>query len=91
MPPFTSHAQRRTQQRAVSRPAVEACLSWGNPLRQPGGRTAFHLGEREVRLARRQGVDVAPYCNTAVVVATDGTVITVIRTPDRSRLRRFWR
>ena len=41
------HASQRSHQRAVGRLAIEACVSWGHPIRQPQGRTAFHLGRRD--------------------------------------------
>jgi len=52
------------------------------------GRRAWFLGRRQVRLARRAGVDIREFENIAVVLAADQTVITVIRTKDPSRLRR---
>lgn len=85
---LTRHAQQRSQQRAVRMGALEACLAWGTAMPQPRGRTAFHLGRREVALAARLGCNIDAFRDTALVLASDGTVITVIRTSDRSRLRR---
>ena len=88
---LSQHARQRKQQRAVRGSALEACIAWGQVLLQPCGRTAFHLGHRELELALRQGCDLSAFRDTAVILAADGTVVTVIRTPDRARLRRYFR
>lgn len=84
---LSHHARQRSQQRAVRMTAVEACVAWGAAMSQPDGRTAFHLGRREVAFALRHGCKVEQFRDTAVVLASDSTVVTVIRTSDRSRLR----
>ena len=83
------HARRRAQQRGVQRAAIAAAQDWGMCFRMRDGRRAWFLGYRHVDRARRAGVDVRRFENTAVVIAADQTVITVIRTRDPSRLRRF--
>ncbi len=85
---FSDHATRRLAQRGVPRGAVEAALQWGAIYQQQAGRTAYHLGHRAVRQAAQHGADLRFAAKTAVVVAKDGTVVTVIRTSDVRRLRR---
>jgi hypothetical protein len=85
---MTWHAMRRSQQRATSEAAIEATMAYGVEIRQ-SGRTAFYLGWRQVRAVARQGVDLLPYEGTAVVVADDGAIITVIRCSDTRKLRQI--
>ena len=85
---YTDHARVRKAQRAVSDEAIEAVLLYGKPWHQRKGRVALHLGRKQVEAARKQGVDLRSYENTAVVVADGRVVVTVIRTADTKRLRR---
>lgn len=89
MESISSHARRRAQQRGISLAAIEATLDWGLCIRQVHGRRAWHLGRRHVARALRAGTDLRQFENTAVVLAADHTVVTVIRTDDTSKLRRF--
>ena len=84
---MSQHAQQRSQQRAVNHQRIEATLRWGRTFHQRGGRTAYFLGHRDAKRALKHGVDVTRHTNTAVVVAQDETIITVIRTDDPRRLR----
>lgn len=84
---FSSHAWRRSAQRGVSPEYIELALDWGRPIRQRGGRVAWHLGYREATDARRTGVPIPDRAiGVAVVLADDGTVVTVVRSDDRHRL-----
>ena len=85
---YSDHAARRAAQRGVPSDAVEATLRWGAIYKQHSGRTAFHLGRRAVSRAAVEGADLRFAAKTAVVLAKDGTVVTVIRTSDVRRLRR---
>jgi hypothetical protein len=88
MPKFSPHAWRRRAQRSVADHHIELALDWGRPIRQRGGRVAWHLGNREVGHARTVGVQVpAKAVGVAVVQAEDGTVVTVVRSHNRRRLR----
>ncbi len=85
---WSNHANRRSAQRSVPAEHVDLALSWGHEIRQPGGRTAYHFGRREARAARSAGVGVPDRAvGVAVVIAPDGTIVTVVRSPDRERLR----
>jgi hypothetical protein len=84
--PLTLHAHRRTHQRAISEEAIEAVIDYGIEYRQPH-RTVFFLGKRQVEEALRLGVEVRDFENTAIVVADDGAILTVIRTSDTSKFR----
>jgi hypothetical protein len=84
---FSPHARRRSAERCVSAEHIELALDWGYPIRQRGGRVAWHLGNREAAKARDAGVAVPERSvGIAVVVADDQTVVTVVRSDDRHRL-----
>ena len=78
---FSPHALRRSAQRAIDLSAIPCALLWGREIPQWDGRTAFHVGHREVQQARAAGVRIDEHRDTAVVVARDGTVVTVMRVP----------
>lgn len=84
---YSPHAARRTAQRSVSEQLVEFALAWGRPINQDHGRTAYHLGRKEAAQARAAGVDVPERAiDVTVVLAADGVLVTVVRSPDRQRL-----
>ena len=90
---ITRHAQARAAQRNISRDVVSAVLVHGRLIR---GRNveAFFLGRREVKQARRCGLNLSFARNTQVIVSHDGQIITLYRTDrpmrdwSRSRARR---
>jgi hypothetical protein len=78
---LSEHARRRCEQRGICKRAIEAAWDWGQMIPQDNGRTAFYLGRRSVNYARRRyGLQLSPYKGTLIVVASDGTLITAIRT-----------
>jgi hypothetical protein len=84
---YSTHARRRSAQRSVTAEHIELALAWGRPIRQRGGRVAWHLGHREATDARDTGVAIPERAvGVAVVLADDGTVVTVVRSDDRHRL-----
>ncbi|MCB9540787.1 MAG: hypothetical protein H6704_31585 [Myxococcales bacterium] len=86
---LTRHAARRTAQRRIRPQHIELTLEWGREIRQADGRVAYHLGYREAAWARSKGVLVSERAvGVTVVVARDGAVLTVLRSPDRRRLVR---
>ena len=88
METWSNHAKRRSPQRSVPPEHIELALLWGYEIHQAGGRTAYHLGRREAGAALTSGVGVPERAvGLAVVVAADGTIVTVVRSPDRDRLR----
>ena len=85
---LSPHALRRGAQRRVSADEIELAKAWGKPIRQRDGRVAFHLGRREAASATAMGATIPERAlGVAVVVAEDGCVVTVSRSPDRQRLR----
>lgn len=86
------HGARRAAQRSVPGEHIEFAVDWGYPIDQPLRRVAYHVGAGEIAAALREGV-VAPdgVRGLAVVLAEDGAIVTVIRSPDRRRLSRFRR
>ena len=86
---LSKHAQRRSQQRSISESEIQAALDWGTPIRQRHGRTAYHLGRRDVRRARQRGALLPQGAqNVTAILSQDGTLVTVVRSPNRRRLRR---
>lgn len=87
MPNFSPHALHRSAQRSVPAVHIQLALAWGHPIRQRCGRVAWHLGYREACEARDAGVPIPERAiGVAVVIARDGTVVTVLRSDDRHRL-----
>lgn len=92
MDDWSQHAIRRSAQRAVSPEHIDLALQWGLEIRQPGGRLVYHLGFHEARRARGVGVGIPEHAvGVAVVVARDNTIVTVVRSHDRDRLRTYGR
>lgn len=86
------HAAHRAAGRAVREEDILFVITWGQPVVQRHGRVALHLGRREAREARLQGVHVPERAiGVAVVLADDGTVVTVLRSHDRHRLTTYGR
>ncbi len=82
------HARIRAAQRAVGHDLLSFVVDWGAPIRQAGGRTAWHFGHREARDARRAQIHIPERAlNLCVVLAPDETVVTVIRSADRHRIK----
>lgn len=87
MPSFSPHAWSRGAQRSVGEEHIEFVLAWGRPIKQRSGRVAWHLGHREANEAQDAGVRIPDRAvGIAVVVAVDGTIVTVVRSDDRHRL-----
>ena len=88
----SNHAKRRSAQRSVPPEHIELALLWGYEIHQAAGRMAYHLGHREAGAALTSGVEVPERAvGLAVIVAADGTIVTVVRSPDRDRLRVYGR
>lgn len=85
----TRHARSRAQQRSIREEQIDIALGYGACIKQPEGRRAYHLGRREIALARKAGVELEGLRGLTVVVARDGALITLIRSEDRRRLKRF--
>jgi hypothetical protein len=84
---ISDHARLRQAQRQVPPHHIDLALAWGHCLRQGAGRCAWHLGFRESAAARRAGIHIPEHAvGVAVVIARDGTIVTVFRSTDRHRL-----
>ena len=91
-PIATHHAILRRAQRHVAPEHEDLARDWGALIRQPGGRRVWHLGRKEAAHARGCGVDVPDAAiGVAVIEASNGVVITVLRSHNRRRLQRFGR
>jgi hypothetical protein len=92
---MSRHARIRAAQRAVREDHIQFTLDWGTQIRQSQGRSAFHLGRKDWLHARRMGVNIPESAKGVVVVSsTDGTLVTVVRSNRRRRLkmrRKIWR
>jgi len=85
---FTEHAKTRMAQRGLTQAAVDAALYWGESLPQSGeGTHLYWLSDRAVAKAQREGVDVSPYRNTALVITDNGTVISVFLCTNPRKVR----
>ncbi len=89
---LSKHAVQRSQQRGIRLEAIWWALRLGRAFHAKDGIIAFHLGRRQIRQAREQGVRLDDFADVAVLVnrRPDGTliVVTVIHAP---RISRFWR
>jgi hypothetical protein len=75
---LTKHAIKQASRRSVSADDIEYVLDHGMFGHQRGGRTFMFCGKDTERQSAR---------NLAVVLADDGTVVTVVRTRDLRRLK----
>jgi hypothetical protein len=79
--PLTSHAVKRMQQRAISREALDAALTYGRRIRAKGT-TFCVIGRKEVQRLAPQGIDISSAEGVQVLLADDGAVITAYRSHD---------
>ncbi len=83
---FTKHADLRANARRLSRQAVFAALEFGRRVYTRGAMICA-IGRREVSRFALLGIDLSEFEGIQVVCAADGTLITVYRNRDFSRLR----
>lgn len=88
---YSNHATTRQEHRNISDEQARQAVRFGSRIPQRKNRAAYYLGPVEVAYALSRGVDLSDCLHTAVVLAADGTVVTVIRTSDVERLRRCGR
>jgi hypothetical protein len=81
------HARVRAQQRSIPIEAIEIAIDFGTPRPAGNGAYEFFLGHRDVRAARRLGIDLRGYEGTTVV-ATAGRHVLSIYHADRPTKRR---
>ena len=75
---ISNHAAAQAARRSVSTKDIEYVIQNGSESCQYGGRTLFFCGRRTKKPSAR---------NLAVILASDGAVVTVIRTATIRRLR----
>lgn len=85
--PLTNHARSRMDGRRISIEAVEAVLAYGRTVRARGAQI-YALGDKEVRWASLQGLDLRSFAGLQVVCGPNGEVLTVYRNQDFRPLRR---
>lgn len=88
---ITDHAHQRCHERYVTLEQVLFVMLWGTEYKRPCGRVAIHLGHRDHKYAIKSGARMLEgVLNLAVILERNQmvvTLITVIRTSDRSRFR----
>ena len=84
--PLTDHAHKRMSQRGLSEQAIDAALTYGRKVRARGA-VIYAIGKKEVRKNLATGVDLRRFEGTQVVCLSDGTILTVYKNRDFSRLR----
>lgn len=89
---FTQHGWRRSSQRSLSPLAVAAALQFGRSVRCGDGHEECWVTRRCIEQAAQLGLDLSQHVGVAVVVTTEGKVITAWRNQDqRARRRRVTR
>ena len=86
---FSPHALVRMRQRGIDPRQIDTILDWGLEFPQRNGRVAYLFGRRQARRAALPGWLARRLAGTVVVLASDGTVVTAIRTGSTRRLRRW--
>ena len=84
-----SHATARRQHRAVRECDLDLVGEFGTEWPQGGGRTVIFLGSRLANALTSAGIDAAGARNLGAVYAGDGEEVTVIKSKDASRMRRY--
>ena len=83
---ISRHAFDRLEQRNIKAEAVEAVLDYGREVFTRGA-VVHAIGQREIRLWAREGVDLSRYDGMQVTCSHDGNVITVYRNRNFRGLR----
>ena len=78
---ISAHAARRMQKRAIPMAYVEMILDFGRPRPSGDGCTSFSMDKRGWRKIESYfgpaAAAMRPLCNAYVVIASDGTLVTV--------------
>lgn len=80
---MSDHAIQRSASRSIGDEDISTALLYGEEIEQEG-LTAYFVGEKLALQLADKGIHCTK--NIAVLVATDGAIISVIRTSDRHRL-----
>lgn len=91
MAKFSKHARRRAEQRGIKSTAVDAAFDWGRIVPRPGGAVAYIIGRKEIRRARKHGVDISDHNGVSIVVGMGNEpsgVITAYRNKSLKVLKR---
>ena len=77
--PVKTHAEVRKAQRGVKPEAVDYALDYGTRYRIQGNRTAYFLGTKAIKKAKKDGLNLSDYSNVCVITANNGALVTVLR------------
>jgi len=80
---FSDHALERIQQRGVLVGDITLLWRFGDPHDEVGGRTRFIANQECLRRSNRRDVLI----RTAVIVAADGTIVTVLKNDPKRLLK----
>lgn len=83
---MTHHAIQRMQQRGISLLQIEAVLTYGRTI-QEGRVVRQMIGRNEVAQYSREGINLSAMQGVHLVLAEDGSVITVFRSQSLRRYR----
>ena len=75
---LSPHATKQASRRSIALEDIAYVIDHGREGHQRNGRTFFFCGDQTQRSTAR---------NLAVIMASDGTIVTVVRTRDLKRLR----
>lgn len=81
---LTAHARWRMSKRGISESALTAAVYFGH-IADARGAEVFSIGPKEVRLAKRQGIDLSAFEGVRVVCSMTGHVLTAYRNRGRCR------
>ena len=83
---LTKHARERMATRGLRAGAINAALTFGRCVHIRGA-DIYAIGKKEVAFYAREGIDLAGYEGTQVVVTCDGHILTVYRNRSFNGLR----
>ena len=83
---ITAHAEARMTERKLTRTDIEAALSFGREV-HTRGITIFAVGQKEVKMALLQKLDISKLEGIHVLCSRDGDVVTTYRNFDLRGLR----
>lgn len=86
LPLVTKHAAERMNARRLSFSAVNSVLCYGRKVHVRGA-VVYAIGQIEVDLAKKCGIDLREFEGLHVVCSRDGAVLTVYRNRSLSGLR----
>lgn len=88
---LSKHANARAQQRGIRMTTIQEIWLYGRPYYAGRGDYAYHVGRREVKHARLNGIRIDHLLNFAILVTVenDGTFV-VITAQHTSNIPKHW-